>query len=75
MLDASLFSSLPTVSGPSVYGISVLPSGEATTGVSVGEEREKTKVSSKKAFRIVAPAPANAACPAGYAGCVGLPSG
>jgi hypothetical protein len=39
------------------------------------EGDDMTNVSSKNAFRTVAPAPEKTACPAGYAGCVGLPSG
>src|SRR6266850_4268205 len=69
MFDASLFSSFPTVSGVPVYGTSAVPSADATTSEGM------TNVSSKNAFSIVAPAPANAAWAAGYDGCAGDPSG
>src|SRR6266436_4109934 len=69
ILAASLFNSPPTVRAGPLKGTNEKPPLVATTGVGI------VKLSLKNALRTVTQAPATQACPAGYDGCAGDPSG
>src|SRR6266404_7471602 len=69
MLAASLFNSPPTVKAGPMNGDNEKPPLVATTGFGI------VKLSLKNALRTVTQAPATQACPAGYDGCAGDPSG
>src|SRR5258706_11865649 len=69
ILAASLFNSPPTVNAGPTNGVSEKPPLVAATGLGM------VKLSLKNALRTVTQAPATQACPAGYDGCAGDPSG